>query len=210
MRTEYGIFQVAGPWTAGVDEVGRGPLAGPVVAAAVILDPAHPIPGLNDSKKLGIRQRAALAHMIRARARAWAIACASAWEIDRDNILQASLTAMARAVRALPLAPRHVYVDGKCRPQISCVCEAVVGGDGKIDAIAAASILAKVFRDAQMTALATHYAGYGFEKHMGYPTPYHRERLRQLGPCPAHRFSFSPVRQAAACPVSMHREDIHA
>lgn len=188
------ILRAAGPWVAGVDEVGRGPLAGPVVAAAVILDPARPLAALQDSKALSARQRRTLVPLIRSRALAWSLACASAWEIDRYNILQASLLAMRRAVRALPVPPRHVLVDGRHAPAWEYSCEAVVNGDALVDAIAAASILAKECRDAQMTALAALYPGYGFERHMGYPTPEHQGALQRLGHCPAHRRTFAPVR----------------
>ncbi|MEW5790393.1 MAG: ribonuclease HII [Pseudomonadota bacterium] len=189
-------LETAGAGAAGVDEVGRGPLAGPVVAAAVILDPARPIPELDDSKRLSARQREALVPLIRQRAQAWAVAYASAWEIDAYNVLQASLLAMQRAVRALPLRPRRVLVDGNWQPAWDYTTEMIVGGDGRVDAIAAASILAKVARDRQMLALAAHYPGYGFEQHMGYPTPLHKAALQHRGCCPAHRLSFAPVRAA--------------
>ncbi|MCB1965227.1 MAG: ribonuclease HII [Candidatus Accumulibacter sp.] len=182
----------------GVDEAGRGPLAGPVVAAAVILDPARPISGLNDSKKLTALQRAALAEQIRATALAWAVAEATVEEIDRVNILQASLLAMQRAVVALagadgPVVPSHALVDGNQCPRLPCSVEAVVGGDGKVAAIAAASILAKTTRDAGMRVLHDIYPEYGFDRHKGYPTALHLKALREHGACLAHRRSYAPV-----------------
>ncbi len=181
----------------GVDEAGRGPLAGPVVAAAVILDPARPIAGLNDSKKLSARRREALAKEIRSKALAWAVAAASVEEIDRINILQASLLAMQRAVAALPdghgLASGRVMVDGNRCPKLPYPVEAVVGGDGRIAAIAAASILAKTVRDAGMVEMHAAYPQYGFDRHMGYPTAQHLRALREHGATPEHRRSFAPV-----------------
>lgn len=185
----------AGP-VAGIDEAGRGPLAGPVVAAAVILDPARPIAGLNDSKKLSEAARERLAVEIRDKALAWAVAEASAAEIDRINILQATFLAMRRAAEALAVAPVQAQIDGnKVPPGLPCPGEAVVKGDGKIAAIAAASILAKTHRDALMRELALAHPEYGFERHMGYPTPAHFAALEAHGPCPAHRRSFAPVAQ---------------
>jgi ribonuclease HII len=181
-------------WVAGVDEAGRGPLAGPVSAAAVILDPARPIPGLDDSKKLTAARREALDLQIRERALAWAVAWASAQEIDRINILQASMLAMQRAVAALSVRPTRVLVDGNRCPDVECEVEAIVGGDGLISAIGAASILAKVARDRLMCDLDRAFPGYGFSGHKGYPTPAHIEALSRLGPCPEHRRSFGPVR----------------
>ena len=179
----------------GVDEAGRGPLAGPVVAAAVILDPARPISGLNDSKKLSERRRDELALIIRAEALAWAVAEASVEEIDRLNILHASLLAMQRAVAGLAVRPERALVDGNRCPRLAIPVEAVVKGDGKIAAIAAASILAKTHRDALMRALAGEYPQYGFEKHMGYPTAAHFAALAAHGASPVHRRSFAPVAQ---------------
>ena len=179
----------------GVDEAGRGPLAGPVVAAAVILDPARPIVGLNDSKKLSAKRRAALAIQIRAKALAWAVAEASVEEIDRINILQASLLAMQRAVAALATAPSHALIDGNRCPQLACSAEAIVGGDGKVESIAAASILAKTVRDAGMLELHASYPQYGFDRHMGYPTAVHLQALREHGASPVHRRSYAPVAQ---------------
>ena len=179
----------------GVDEAGRGPLAGPVVAAAVILDSSRPIDGLNDSKKLSAKRREALAEEIRAKALAWAVAEASVDEIDRINILQASLLAMQRAVAGLAINPAKALVDGNQCPDLSCPVEAIVGGDGKIAAIAAASILAKTIRDAGMLELHATYPMYGFDRHMGYPTAVHLKALREHGVSPVHRRSFRPVAQ---------------
>lgn len=180
----------------GVDEAGRGPLAGPVVAAAVILDPARPIAGLNDSKKLSAKRREALAIEIREKALAWAVAEASVDEIDRINILQASLLAMRRAVEALPTRPEHALIDGnRCPTALSCTAEAIIGGDGKVAAIAAASILAKTVRDAGMLQLHAVYPQYGFDRHMGYPTAVHLSALREHGVTPVHRRSYAPVAQ---------------
>ncbi|MFV5214746.1 ribonuclease HII [Azonexus caeni] len=177
----------------GVDEAGRGPLAGPVVAAAVILDPARPILGLNDSKKLSERRRAALAVEIREKALAWAVAEASVEEIDRLNILHASLLAMQRAVAGLAVAPERALIDGNRCPRLPMPAEAVVKGDGKIASIAAASILAKTVRDAGMLVLHEQYPHYGFDRHMGYPTPAHFAALEAHGASPVHRRSFAPV-----------------
>ncbi len=182
-----------GRWIAGTDEVGRGPLAGEVVAAAVILDPATPIPGLNDSKKLSDKQRQQLVILIKERALALAIGRSSVMEIDSLNILQASLLAMRRAVQALPLRPQLVYVDGNHLPDWRYKSKAIVRGDAKIPAIAAASVLAKVTRDREMEALDSLYPGYGLAKHKGYPTKQHLEALANLGPSPIHRKSFAPV-----------------
>lgn len=181
----------------GVDEAGRGPLAGPVVAAAVILDPARPILGLNDSKKLSAKRRIELAQEIRDKALAWSIAEASVEEIDHLNILQASLLAMQRAVAGVSPPPCRALIDGNKCPRLDCPTEAIVGGDGKVAAIAAASILAKTARDAGMEALHVIYPMYGFDRHKGYPTAAHLAALRQYGPTPAHRRSFSPVAQLA-------------
>jgi ribonuclease HII len=177
----------------GVDEAGRGPLAGPVVAAALILDPDQPIDGLNDSKKLSAKRRATLAVEIRAKALAWAVAEASVEEIDRLNILQASLLAMRRAVDGLALRPERALIDGNKCPQLDCPTEAIIGGDGKIASIAAASILAKTVRDAGMLVLHAAYPVYGFDRHKGYPTAFHLQALRAHGPSPVHRRSYAPV-----------------
>ena len=179
---------------AGVDEAGRGPLAGPVVAAAVILDPARPIAGLADSKTLSATRREQLAAEIRAHALAWALGRADVAEIDRINILQASLLAMRRAIETLPIAPGQVLVDGRhCPSGVICPCQAIVKGDATAPAISAASILAKVARDAELRTLHERYPAYGFAQHKGYPTAAHREALRRFGPCPEHRRSFAPV-----------------
>ena len=181
----------------GIDEAGRGPLAGPVVAAAVILDPQKPIVGLDDSKKLSPKRREALAVEIRSLALAWAVSEASVEEIDRINILQASLLAMQRAVEKLQVQPQRALVDGNRCPTLTCPVEAIVGGDGKVASIAAASILAKTVRDAGMRQLHAQYPVYGFDRHMGYPTAIHLQALRKYGPCPAHRRSYAPVAQLA-------------
>ena len=181
---------------AGVDEVGRGPLAGPVIAAAVILDPARPIAGLADSKKLSPARRERLALDIRANALAWALGRAEVAEIDRLNIFQASLLAMRRAVEALPMTPDRVLVDGKHCPPLACPCTAIVRGDATVPAISAASIVAKVTRDAELRELHDRYPRYDFARHKGYPTAVHREALRRYGPCPEHRRSFAPVAAA--------------
>ena len=181
---------------AGVDEVGRGPLAGPVIAAAVILDPARPIADLADSKKLSPARRERLTLDIRANALAWALGRAEVAEIDRLNIFQASLLAMRRAVEALPMTPDRVLVDGKHCPSLACPCTAIVKGDATVPAISAASILAKVTRDAELRELHDRYPRYDFARHKGYPTAIHREALRRYGPCPEHRRSFAPVAAA--------------
>jgi len=184
-----------GPGLAGVDEVGRGPLAGDVVAAAVILDSKRPIEGLRDSKKLSESRREELAQLIRERALAWSVARASVAEIDELNILQASLLAMTRAVRALEPQPTYVLVDGNRLPRWDYPSEPVIRGDDRVPAIAAASILAKVQRDGELIALEHEYPGYGFARHKGYPTAVHLEALKKLGVTPVHRRSFGPVRK---------------
>jgi len=182
-----------GIWpVAGCDEAGRGPLAGPVVAAAVILDPKRVPRGLNDSKKLDREAREALYEKICASAEV-AVACAPPSRIDRDNILRASLWALARAVAALPVRPRLVFVDGRDRIDVACDCQPVVHGDAIVASIAAASIVAKVTRDRLMMRLALAHPGYGFERHMGYSVPEHFDALGRLGPTVHHRRSFSPV-----------------
>jgi ribonuclease HII len=177
----------------GVDEAGRGPLAGAVFAAAVILDPARPIEGLADSKQLAESSRESLATNIRAQALAWAVASASVEEIDRLNILRASLLAMQRAVEALSMPPGEVIVDGLHVPNVAFPCQAVVKGDARVPAISAASILAKVARDAEMASMEPRYPGYGFAVHKGYGTPEHLAALKAQGPCEIHRRSFEPV-----------------
>jgi ribonuclease HII len=179
----------------GVDEAGRGPLAGPVVAAAVLLAPHHSIVGLDDSKKLSPARREALAIEIRAKAVAWSVAQASAAEIDQRNILNATFLAMQRAVAGLIPPPAKAVVDGNRCPPLAIPVAAVVKGDGKIAAIAAASILAKTARDAIMRELHQKFPYYGFDQHMGYPTPAHLAALNTHGPCPEHRHSFAPVRE---------------
>ena len=193
LASEERIDSRNGRWIAGVDEVGRGPLAGDVVAAAVILDPATPIPGLNDSIKLSDKQRQELFMLIKEHALALSIGRSSAAEIDSLNILQASLLAMQRAVEALPRRPQLVYVDGNHLPDWRFQAKAIVRGDSKIPAIAAASVLAKVTRDREMEALDSLYPGYGLAEHKGYPTKQHLEALAKLGPSPIHRKSFAPV-----------------
>ncbi|WP_444900206.1 ribonuclease HII [Microbulbifer sp. SSSA003] len=189
------ICPYKGDLLAGVDEVGRGPLAGDVVAAAVILDPAEPILGLADSKKLSEKKRESLFEEICERALSFSIARATVEEIDQINILQASLLAMRRAVEQLPLQPEFVLVDGNKRPDWSYPCDTVIKGDGRVAAIAAASILAKVTRDREMVELDAHYPGYGLAGHKGYPTKAHMQALEELGPSPLHRVSFAPVRK---------------
>ncbi len=182
----------------GVDEAGRGPLAGAVFAAAVILDPARPVPGLADSKALDAARRESLAAAIRRDALAWAVATATVAEIDEMNILRASLAAMARAIEALGVDPGEVVVDGLHVPGTRWPERAVVKGDRLVPAISAASILAKTARDEEMAELDRRFPGYGFARHKGYPTPGHLAALRSLGPCEIHRRSFGPVREAIA------------
>jgi ribonuclease HII len=182
----------------GVDEAGRGPWAGPVSAAAVILDPARPIEGLNDSKKLTAKAREALEVEIKARALAWHVAFASVEEIDALNILRATGLAMRRAVEALDPQPVFALVDGSYAFDLPCIVKAVVGGDGVSASIAAASILAKTARDRVMLALDAVHPGYGFSSHKGYHAAVHVEAIRRLGPCPIHRRSFAPIRRALA------------
>ncbi len=193
------------PWSddthelvAGVDEAGRGPLAGPVVAAAVILDPRSPIDGLADSKVLSARRREQLHDEIRARALCCAVAEASLEEIAEHNILGATLLAMRRAVEALRLRPQRVLVDGKQLPRLSVRCDAVVGGDATVPAISAASILAKVHRDRWCEAVDARFPVYGFARHKGYGTAEHLAAIAQHGPCELHRMGFAPMRLASA------------
>lgn len=184
---------------AGVDEAGRGPLAGPVCVAAVILDPARPIDGLDDSKQLSERKREALYPLIIERALAWRIEFVEADEIDALNILQATLLGMRRAVAALSPAAEHALVDGNRVPDgMPCAATAIIDGDASELSIMAASILAKVARDARMRELHVHYPQYGFDRHKGYPSAMHREALQVHGPCPQHRRSFAPVQRAIA------------
>jgi ribonuclease HII len=182
----------------GVDEAGRGPLAGPVFAAAVILDPARPIAGLADSKKLSEKTRKQLAIVIRERALAWSVGEASVEEIDRLNILRATMLAMARAVSGLSLRPVEALIDGNRCPALDVPARAIVGGDALVPEISAASILAKTARDAQMLLLHEHYPQYGLDRHKGYGTALHLEALRIHGPAFFHRRSFSPVRELLA------------
>jgi len=195
MKGSYSLDFSAGQRVAGVDEVGRGPLIGNVVTAAVILDPLKPIQGLNDSKKLSEKRREALFDEIKEKAQAWCIAKASPREIDELNILHATMLAMQRAVMGLSIEPEFVYIDGNRCPELPFPCEPVVKGDSKVAEIAAASILAKVARDREMVALDAAFPQYGFAKHKGYPTQQHFEALRTYGPLDEHRRSFRPVRE---------------
>ena len=182
---------------AGTDEAGRGPLAGNVVAAAVILNPDSPIEGLDDSKKLSEKKRLLLVDEIKQKALSWSVVSISPQQIDEINILQASLLAMRSAAENLHITPDHVFVDGnKTLQGCFCACTAIIKGDARVAEISAASILAKVERDAQMLALHQQYPAYGFDKHKGYPTKAHREILQSIGPCPEHRRSYAPVREA--------------
>ncbi|WAB92544.1 ribonuclease HII [Pseudomonas citronellolis] len=193
-------FDLVEELVAGVDEVGRGPLCGPVVTAAVILDPARPIIGLNDSKKLSEARREALFDEIREKALAWFIARAEVEEIDRLNILHATMLAMQRAVEGLSVTPKLALIDGNRCPKLGVPAAPVVQGDAKVPAIAAASILAKVSRDREMQEMEALYPGYGIGGHKGYPTPVHLEALKRLGPTPIHRRSFAPVRALLESP----------
>lgn len=205
-RRERKAFK-AGIWpVAGCDEAGRGPLAGPVVAAAVVLDPDRIPRGLNDSKKLTPQEREKLYARICATAEV-GVAFASPARIDRDNILRASLWALAQAVAALPCRPRRVYVDGRDRIEVSCECEAVISGDALVLSIAAASIIAKVTRDRLMKEIGAAHPGYGFERHMGYSVPEHFAALNRLGPTIHHRRSFSPVALASGQVVAKAIEE---
>ena len=195
MTVEPFITRYQGHLLAGVDEVGRGPLAGDVVAAAVILDPNNPIDGLDDSKKLTEKKREALFPLIQQQAISWCVARASVQEIDDINILHASLLAMKRAVEGLGIQPEHVLVDGNRLPKWTYSAEAVVKGDSRVQAIAAASILAKVVRDREMVAFETQYPGYGFAGHKGYPTKVHIAAIESLGITPIHRLTFGPVKR---------------
>lgn len=194
------LFRFQGP-VAGIDEAGRGPLAGPVVAAAVILRPGERLDGLDDSKKLAPARRDELAAEIKSRAAAWSVAWCDAAEIDAINILAATMLAMRRAVLGLSIFPAAIRVDGNRLPDLKfngrhVEGEAIVGGDGKVAAISAASIIAKTTRDAFMERMDRLYPGYDFKRHKGYGTEVHRERLREMGPCDLHRRSFAPVRMA--------------
>ncbi|EGG94542.1 Ribonuclease HII [gamma proteobacterium IMCC1989] len=195
---ELFISQYKGVLGAGVDEVGRGPLAGDVVTAAVILGPNKPIEGLNDSKKLSEKKRDALFDIIKERALSWSIARCSVEDIDQINILQASLLAMKKAVDGLAITPEHVWVDGNKMPRWNYTAETVIKGDSRVPAIAAASILAKVTRDREMVAYEEQYPGYGFAAHKGYPTKVHIDALQRLGITPIHRRSYAPVKKILA------------
>lgn len=191
---EAGLVIPAGR-VAGVDEAGRGPLAGPVIAGAVILDPDNRIRGLRDSKRLTAARREALYDEISNTALAWAVGRAEVEEIDRINILQASLLAMQRAVQALQPAAEYALVDGNCCPALPCPAQALVKGDSRVAAISAASIMAKVTRDREMLELDLLYPGYGLAQHKGYPSKLHMEALQRLGVLPVHRRSYAPVRR---------------
>lgn len=195
MQLEIDIPEEIELMIAGVDEVGRGPLAGPVLAAAVILDPSNPIEGLMDSKKLTEPRRELLSEVIKERALCWSVGRAEVEEIDEINILQASLLAMQRAVAGLAIKPGKALVDGNKLPVLPCPAEAIIKGDSKIPAISAASIIAKVTRDREMCELDKKYPGYGLAKHKGYPTKMHIQALYELGVTPIHRVSYKPVRQ---------------
>lgn len=186
---------------AGVDEVGRGPLVGAVVTAAVILDPARPIVGLNDSKKLSEKRRLALCEEIKEKALCWSLGRAEPQEIDELNILHATMLAMQRAVAGLSIQPEYVLIDGNRCPALPVPSQAVVKGDSRVAEISAASILAKVTRDAEMSELDIAFPQYGFAKHKGYPTPFHLEKLAQYGATEHHRRSFGPVKRALAAAV---------
>lgn len=203
MGLDFSLVAEAHALVAGVDEVGRGPLCGAVVTAAVILDPSRPILGLNDSKKLTEARREKLYDEIIEKALSWHIARAEVEEIDELNILHATMLAMQRAVEGLHITPKMAMIDGNRCPKLTMPAEAVVKGDSKVPAIAAASILAKVSRDREMAAFELIYPGYGIGGHKGYPTPVHLEALARLGPTPIHRRSFAPVRQAYELRESM-------
>ena len=189
-------MQSTGNLEAGVDEAGRGPLAGPVVVAAVILPGRYDLEYLDDSKRLTALRRERLAPQIESQAIAFSVEFVEVDEIDRVNILQATMNGMQRAVENLVPAPQRAMIDGNRAPPLSCEARTVIGGDGLIASISAASVLAKVYRDRLMMSMHDLYPGYGFDRHKGYPTAHHLERLKTLGPCPIHRRSFAPVRRA--------------
>ncbi|MEH6469603.1 MAG: ribonuclease HII [Halopseudomonas sp.] len=191
----FELVAYQGRLVAGVDEVGRGPLFGDVVTAAVILDPDNPIEGLADSKRLTVKRRDMLFDQIQTQALSWSVARASVTEIDQLNILHATMLAMQRAVLGLAIQPEYALIDGNRCPELSCPSEAVVKGDARVAAISAASILAKVCRDREMKAFDRRYPGYGLAKHKGYPTVLHLEALARLGVTPLHRRSFAPVKR---------------
>ena len=197
MNADLSQLLLSNGLVAGVDEAGRGPLAGPVFAAAVILDPNRPIEGLTDSKKLTPKKRDQLAELIREQALAWSISSASREEIDEINILQATMLAMRRACAALPAQPELILIDGNRVPEgLAVPARAVIKGDSQVQAISAASILAKTARDAACLQMHERYPQYAFDQHKGYGTALHSERLREYGPCPEHRRSFAPVQRA--------------
>lgn len=198
----------AGVLLAGVDEVGRGPLAGPVVTAAVILDPERPIDGLMDSKQLSERKRDLLFDLIKERSLAWSLGRCEVAEIDRLNIFHATLLAMERAVAGLSIAPEYVLVDGNRCPKWHWSSEAVVKGDGRVPCISAASILAKVTRDREMVELGSRFPGYGLARHKGYPTPDHLQALRERGATSIHRRSFRPVQEVLSSIESGSQSDL--
>jgi ribonuclease HII len=189
-------MQSTGNLEAGVDEAGRGPLAGPVVVAAVILPGRYDLEYLDDSKRLTALRRERLAPQIESQAIAFSVEFVEVDEIDRVNILQATMNGMQRAVENLVPAPQRAMIDGNRAPPLSCEARTVIGGDGLIASISAASVLAKVYRDRLMMSMHDLYPEYGFDRHKGYPTAYHLEQLKTLGPCPIHRRSFAPVRNA--------------
>ncbi|MGB5291128.1 MAG: ribonuclease HII [Lysobacterales bacterium] len=189
-------MQSTGNLEAGVDEAGRGPLAGPVVVAAVILPGRYDLEYLDDSKRLTALRRERLAPQIESQAIAFSVEFVEVDEIDRVNILQATMNGMQRAVENLVPAPQRAMVDGNRAPPLNCEVRTIIGGDGLIASISAASVLAKVYRDRLMLSMHDLYPEYGFDRHKGYPTAYHMERLKTLGPCPIHRRSFAPVRNA--------------
>ena len=201
------LFDYAGEIICGVDEAGRGPLAGPVFAAAVILDPARPINGLRDSKKLSEAARESLALEIKTHALAWSIASCSEQEIDELNILHASMLAMRRAVETLTTLPTLALIDGNRCPVMNIRSEAIVKGDDKVPAISAASILAKTARDAALMVLHDTYPHYGFDRHKGYPTALHLDMLRRHGVSPVHRRSYAPVKALLTEPAASDRRD---
>ena len=195
MKQEYPDVVIPEGRVAGVDEAGRGPLAGPVIAGAVILDPDNPVVGLSDSKRLTAARREALYDEIRDKALAWAVGRAEVEEIDRINILQASLLAMQRAVAALLPVAEYALIDGNRCPELPCPAQAIVKGDSRVAAISAASIMAMVTRDREMIELDARYPGYGLAQHKGYPSKTHMEALQRLGVLPVHRRSYAPVRR---------------
>ncbi|MDB5728519.1 MAG: rnhB [Noviherbaspirillum sp.] len=209
---ELGFFDYDSEVVCGVDEAGRGPLAGPVYAAAVILDPAKPIEGLRDSKKLTEARRGLLSAQIKANALAWSIAFCSEEEIDMLNILHASMLAMRRAIEGLSVSPTLALIDGNRCPVMPMRSEAIIKGDDKVPSISAASILAKTARDAALVQLHMHYPAYGFDQHKGYPTELHLQRLRMHGVSPVHRKSYAPVRmllEESAAARAHNREIAH-